>query len=149
MALEAAFFSVLTVLIDVGFFSNVYHLVGKVARRVAAGLNGFRGSIGPATNQYVESVAVPLKAGDSNSHQEDPDIGRERARILGSDVAQLVDDAVVVKNLRKVYAGRGSDKEKVAVNSLSFGIPNAYISCFSCYYRSEWSWEDHYCFYPC
>ena len=56
----------------------------------------------------------------------DEDVEAEAARINAQVAAGAAgeEDVIRLRQLRKVYAGRGKAKRKVAVQSLSFGIPN-------------------------
>ena len=51
---------------------------------------------------------------------EDCDVGMERKRVEGGLARE---DTVAVHKLCKVYPGQGIDGAKVAVKSLSLGIP--------------------------
>jgi len=57
---------------------------------------------------------------DDEPYEEDEDLVKEQQRIT-SGAAD--DDIVWVKDLRKVYPGRGNVGPKVAVKKLSFGVP--------------------------
>jgi hypothetical protein len=112
MFLESLFFATVTLFIDMGIFGRIYDL-GMSALKL----------LGRRSNLPHE-VAVPVSVIDI-----DEAILKEKGRVDNQEPS-LTGDLVLVKDLLKVYPARGNDREKIAVNHLSFGIPSSQIFGF-------------------
>ena len=72
--------------------------------------------------QKEEEMAISIKIDPVETQFEDADVKKERARVVDSSFIGGPEYPLVMKNMRKVYAGRGGQGPKLAVKDVSFAI---------------------------
>eukprot|EP00658_Telonema_sp_P-2_P006414 TRINITY_DN12438_c0_g1_i3.p1 TRINITY_DN12438_c0_g1~~TRINITY_DN12438_c0_g1_i3.p1 ORF type:complete len:2202 (+),score=596.20 TRINITY_DN12438_c0_g1_i3:221-6826(+) len=107
-------------LIYLGVMSAVFTVLTLVLQAATTSMDGW------LTKVFHQSPSVPDEPDDPDM-DEDVFAEAERVRQLG-DLEVLTQDymdnhPIIVKNLRKVYHGRGNISSKVAVRNVSFQVP--------------------------
>jgi ABC-type glutathione transport system ATPase component len=74
-----------------------------------------------------EEMAVAIQVDESETKFEDQDVKDERARVLDRTRTNDEDYPLIMRNMRKVYAGRGGQGPKLAVKDVSFAIEDGLI----------------------
>lgn len=68
-----------------------------------------------------EILATNIQIDENETKFEDDDVKAERARVTDSNFASA-EHPLVMKNMRKVYAGRGGAGPKLAVKDVTFAV---------------------------
>jgi ABC-type polysaccharide/polyol phosphate transport system ATPase subunit len=65
-------------------------------------------------------MAIAINIDEKETQFEDADVKAERKRVI--EATSLRDCPLVLKNMRKVYAGRGGQGPKLAVKDVTFAV---------------------------
>eukprot|EP00899_Mesostigma_viride_P015099 jgi/Mesvir1/23590/Mv18280-RA.1 len=125
MAVESVAYFLLVVVVDGGLKRAVHVARSAVAaaghsvrHRLSLGLSRLAVS---DNSMQRSSIFGGGGFGDDDDVELDEDVAREKERVEGGGAS---DDAVVLRNLHKVYHGRGiKGGSKVAVHDLCLGVP--------------------------
>ena len=74
-----------------------------------------------------EEMAVALQVDESETKFEDQDVKNERDRVLNRSELKDEEYPLIMRNMRKVYAGRGGQGPKLAVKDVTFAIEEGLI----------------------
>ncbi|KAJ3305606.1 hypothetical protein HDV03_001251 [Kappamyces sp. JEL0829] len=76
--------------------------------------------------QQEREMAVAVTIDENETKFEDSDVKEERRRVLAADLKDA-DYPLLMRNMRKVYAGRGGQGPKLAVKDVTFAVESGII----------------------
>jgi len=74
-----------------------------------------------SSKKQENDMAVAIQIDESETKFEDADVKEERDRVINSEISSD-EYPLIMKNMRKVYAGRGGAGPKLAVKDVSFAV---------------------------
>lgn len=74
-----------------------------------------------------EEMAMKVQVDEAETKFEDQDVKDERARVLDRTRTKDEEYPLIMRNMRKVYAGRGGQGPKLAVKDVTFAVEEGLI----------------------